>query len=290
MNRIETEFHFYYMGVVDGTLPGPYAYRLLLPQMVYRVGTITGVSPLTIDFAFKVILLFFSQLLFFGFMKRFVPEGWSFAAVFLLDVLIAFSLSYIEGPSVLETGDLANMLVFIIALSALHQGQWITLCIVLFIGMFNRESPIVLIPLVVYLQWGKQGGWQKILFVLLSCVVPYAVLHTFIHPSTTVWFTTEGLARNIPFVASEYLSSTLVANLRLFLLIGPLMVLTLHVYRQLPAFLRATLLVVPLLIPIHYVFGVIIETRLWMPLFPILVPTAILGLEYIYKKTETRNT
>ena len=43
--------------------------------------------------------------------------------------------------------------------------------------------------------------------------------------------------------------------------------------------MKASSSVTPVFILIHYVFGTIIETRLWMPLFVILIPLLIDSLK-----------
>jgi hypothetical protein len=61
------------------------------------------------------------------------------SGVFLLDVLTGFSLSYFQGPSIPETADLLNMAIFSLVITALYKNSFTTVCVLLFIGMFNRK-------------------------------------------------------------------------------------------------------------------------------------------------------
>jgi hypothetical protein len=93
------------------------------------------------------------------------------------------------------------------------------------------------------------------------------------------WFTFEGLERNIPFLSKEYTATALVGNLHVIFLLGPLLLAGLYRFNEHPRFLRVAASIAPLFILVHYAVGTIVEARLWMPLFVVLIPLALRNID-----------
>lgn len=279
------EFNLYYNGVVSAALPGPYAYRILVPYAVYGIASVVPVSPIDIDFVLKFFLLLFCQIIFHSFLRSYLGEWESFAGVLLLDLLLLFSLSYIHGPSVLETGDIANALVFISILLLLHQNKFVLLCAVAALGMLNRETPIALVPVVFLQDRFAHRGWHRSAILLLILGAVYLVPRLLIESPSSNWFLFEGIPWNIPFVAENF-AKPLVANVRLLVLLGPLLLLAFSRFQEQPVFFKHAAILVPIFLLVHYVLATIIEARLWMPLFVVLIPMAMHTLSGLMKVKE----
>jgi hypothetical protein len=88
----------------------------------------------------------------------------------------------------------------------------------------------------------------------------------------------EGLAHNIPFLSEQTTGKAIVGNLHVIALLGPLLVVSVPRFWDKPKFLWVCAIVVPFFIVAHYAVGTIIEARLWMPLFIILIPLSIINL------------
>ena len=288
-SKISDDFTFYLDGVLNKTLPGPYIYRILIPYSVDFINKIIpAVSPVTIDLILKFMILFLCQLSFFFLMYMFFSAFKALSGVFLLDVLTGFSLSYFQGPSIPETADLLNMAIFSLVITALYKNSFTTVCVLLFIGMLNRETPILLLPVIFLYDYINKKGFLRSIISAACILVPYLILHLLIREPDPRWVTMEGITRNIPFVNDSYTSTAILSVIRLFLLIGPLLFLSIYRFKNQLQFFKITTSVIPLFIVIHFIFGTIIEARLWMPVFVLLIPPAINTLSNIYYEVTSK--
>lgn len=276
---IESDFYRYYNGVVERTLPGPYPYRVLVPGVIWILhGAAPFVSELTIDALFKVVLLWTIQIVFFQYVKRFLDPLPALAGVLWLDVLIGFSLAYVQGPSTSETMDLLNLLVCLLFLFWLEEQNWLKLVLLMAAGMVNRETPLLLVPLVlIYDTWSKRGFKRTIVLGSTGSVV-YLVIRVLIQPAGGEWVTTVGVPYNLPGIDPGTSERALVGLVHILLLLGPLLVFAFMWFKEKPLPLRAAISTAPLLILVHYIFGTAIESRLWFPLYVFLIPPALLTL------------
>jgi hypothetical protein len=273
------DFQEYMDGVIHGEYPGPVVYRVLAPYLVFWLHQgMPSMSPVTFDFLVKIFVLIAIQLSFFKYLRFFHDSFQALAGVFLFDALIGLTLSYHHGPSLPETGDLINVLVFILALTTLYLDRFALLCLILFLGTFNRETTWVLLP-VLFLHDLLEGRprW-RILAALVSVAVPYFALRGLIDTPAPIWFRTDAIQDNLPFLSEESTHFALVSNVYFFVLLGPLVVTSLYQFKAHPRFLRIVGSMVPLFIVIHYAVGRIIETRIWMPLFIVLIPLVLHNL------------
>lgn len=272
---LEYQFDYYLKKAVHQELPGPHAYRVLVPYAVAGIGAATGVAALTVDFLLKVLVIFALQTVFFRHLGAFFDPLTSLCGVALLDVYVAAGLSYPVGPTVIETGDLFNVLVFAVALNALLRGWDWVLFAALFVGSLNRETTWLLLP-AVYLAdapWGRR--LRNSLLATLMVALPYLAVRLMVQSPSPDWWLMRDVGANIPFIAGEQTLSAVVANLRFAVIFGPLFVLAFHRFREKQAFHRLAAAIVPLYILVHYLFGKIIEVRLWVPLLVVLIPPAL---------------
>src|SRR5512143_361703 len=110
----------YFEGVVQRTSPGPYVYRVLVPYGIAAVHSVMpALSPVDIDLGFKIVALVLCQFFFYVYLRLYFPPVLSLAGVLLLDVLVAFALSAIQGPSIIETSDIVNVCFYGLALAAM---------------------------------------------------------------------------------------------------------------------------------------------------------------------------
>lgn len=277
--RFQEEFQEYLDGVVDRTLPGPYVYRVFVPYLLFILQkSIPFVHALMWDFGLKILILVSCQLVFFNYLRSFFSGMATLAGVLWFDILIAVSLFHIQGPSVIETADLMNVLIFSLALHAIYRGRFILLCLVLFVGTFNRETTWILLPILFLREWFNSRSWRRFLIVAAAVALPYFGLRWLIDSPSPIWFLTQDIQLNIPLVSLQHTWGALVANLHLIFLLGPLLMLGAYRFREHPVFLQIASAIAPVFIIIHYVVGSIRETRLWMPLYLLLIPLALANL------------
>ncbi|MBI4547703.1 MAG: hypothetical protein HY707_06980 [Ignavibacteriae bacterium] len=285
--HLEKESYAYLDGVVNRTFPGPFVYRVLIPYTVHIAHSVFPLfDPLTIDFALKTIILMMCQVAFFLYLRNFFTDVHCLACVFLLDVLIGHSLAHFQGPSIIETVDLLNVFFFILALTFIYTNKSITLYITLFLASLNRETIwFVIIVIILHDQLTNRGILRSLLS--LSVVsLSYFGLRLMIGMHEFDWFYIRGLVHNIPFISEEFTTRAIVGNLRLAVLLLPMMVIGIYQFKSHPQYLKIASSIIPVFIVAHYLVGIIIESRLWMPLFVVLVPLTINNLIKILRPRE----
>ena len=270
----------YINGVLNRTYPGPFVYRVLIPLIEKTINDLfISFSLSNIDFFLKIILLVICQLSFYFYLRFFFPLFIALAGVLLLDVYIGFTLSSLIGQTVVETMDLFNLLIFTLGLIFLLKDKFLLLCITLFIGTFNRETTWLFLPIIIVFDFYSKRKMLRTMFAFVAISIPFFGLRLLINPMSADWFTLKGIVANIPFLDDTTHLKAIVANIKFFIMLGPLLIISLYRFREHPFFLKASSSVTPVFILIHYVFGTIIETRLWMPLFVILIPLLIDSLK-----------
>jgi len=270
--NFEATFHQYWQDVVTGNLPGPFAYRIAIPALYGKIAEWFGPPVLlSFDLGLKLIFLFLTQILFFNYLEKFFSRLVAFSGVGLLCFFTTWGLSFITGPSVIETIDLLNLLFFVAILHCLQQEKFLLACTLALLSMFNRETCLLLAALPVF-HLGKKQGWQKSLVLAAAMAIPYISLRVFLPTSSVMGFSLLALKLNVPFLSAETTGRALISNLHFWGVVGPLLLAAWFGRKNLPNFLRAALLIAPSFIAVHYVFGTIIERRLWLPLFILVMP------------------
>lgn len=275
----------YVTGVTQQTASGPYVYRILIPYMVLGIQSLFSfLSMVGIDFLLKVSFLILSQLAFYFYLRSFFSPLISLLGVVILDVLLSFTFSSILGPNVVETADIFNLGIFILALHTLYKNQFIKFLVLIFVGTINRETTWFLLPVLFLNDLSSKKGFFRTIISFVAIAVPYFGLRLLIHVDDSIWFTFEKLSHNIPFLISELTTTALIANFHTAIFLLPFIILTVMNFKKHPDFLRTATYLTPLFIVVHYLLGSIIETRLWLPLIIILLPTSLHTLTLLFEE------
>ena len=270
----ETEFESVLSSFAEQKVDGPFAYRVLVPYLEWWLVQYSSISPLTIDFFLKALTLAACQWIFWLYLRRFFGRIESLLGVFILDLFIMASLSTVVGQWPSETAEILNILTFALVLYLANDGRYLLLLPVLFVGTFNRETTWLLLPLIA--ATSRKPAW--VLCAVAAVIIPYSFLRLMIESPKPLWWTTDALARNIPLLSPTTTANGFVANIRLIFMLGPFLLAGAFGFRDHPRFLRLTSWIIPSYFIAHYVFGNIIEIRLWVPLLVVLVPLALSGL------------
>ncbi len=273
---VERDFYAYYSGMIHFSFAAPYGSRILVPFLVASLQRIVPASALTIDLIVKFALLIAVEYLFFRYLRFFFDGVAALAGVFLLIALTGFCLSFVLGPSVGETASLFDMLVFIMFLIAAYQGRFGAAFLILFIGMFNRETPLILLPMIFLRELRGERQWSRVILSMMALVIPYAALHLFLPlPAGGGWFLFDNVGQNLPFVEPSQNVRAVISNIHFLALVGPLVVLSGYRFSQQPSFLKTTAITIPFYVVAIYIVGAIIEGRLWLPLLIIVIPLSL---------------
>lgn len=283
--RLEHNFYTYLDGVTNHTYSGPYVYRTLIPTSVSLIHLVLPfVDAISIDFCLKLILLTLCQVAFFSYQRFFFKPTESFFGVAILDVLLGFSLVQTEGPTLIETADILNLLVFLLAFIFIYQGHFKSFCFILILGTLNRETTFFLPPAFLVVNGITQKSLKLTFVAFLAVAIPYCALHLLIHPPISDWMTFDAITHNLPFFDKSNFAQIVTANVHLAILLGPLFLIAFYKFSSHPAFLKSIFLIAPFFVLLHYVVGIIMEARLWMPVYVIVIPLAIDTLVKLFQE------
>ncbi|MBE0572394.1 MAG: hypothetical protein IH618_12695 [Ignavibacteriaceae bacterium] len=275
----------YVLGVTEQTSSGPYVYRILIPYIILGIQSLfSSLSMVGIDFLLKVFFLILCQLNFYYYLRSFFSGIVSLMGVIILDVLLSFTFSSILGPSVVETSDIFNLVIFIFALQAIHKNNFLQFLLLIFIGTVNRETTWFLFPVFFLYDFKNKKKIYRTIIVFVIIAVTYYGLRLLIHSDDATWFTFEKLTHNFPFLSSELTTTAFIANFHTAIFLLPFIILTAMNFKKHPEFLRTAVFITPLFIVVHYFLGSIIETRLWLPLIIVLLPTSLNTLNLLFEE------
>ena len=273
----DNHFEEYQQGVIDHSITGPLAYRVLMPFTIRLFSrAVPGLPEIEIDFYLNLLLVLLIQIAFFRYLKNFLPGASSLAGTLWLDLCILMGFASFMGMHVYETSDLCNLLFMILAMQSIYKGSWAITAALLFTAMFNRETPaFLLLPL--FLMWqDKKVSTRHLLICTASVLTPYFLLKLLIHPPEPAWFLTVFLEENIPFYKTGNLDIVLAGYFKFLVFTGPAFLLAFIRFKDKKYFLKTASWAVLPFIPVHILVGHVEEYRMWMPLFLFLIP---LGME-----------
>jgi hypothetical protein len=274
---ISQKFVYYWQGVVFRFFPGPFVYRILVPYLYSALNNTTHLSLLTIDLYVKVLLLIACQYALLDYLTRFFEGLPALLGVFIFDSLLGYLFSYVKGPSITETIDILNFLIITLGLTAIHGKNFLYLCILLFIGLLNRETPLILLPIAFLYEWLENGKLRHSYTTLIVSIISFLGTRILIQSwAGSTWFNINELQANL---------ESGVANARLLLLLGPFILLSVYKFGEHPRYLKITASAAPILILIHFIVADIIEARLWFPIFPLLLPLVVNNLVKLRSRT-----
>ncbi len=273
----------YIDGIVQSSSSGPYVYRIFIPYLVKAIQAIVpSFSILDVDLLLKILFLILCQLSFYFYLRNFYSPIIALTGIFILDILLSFTFSSIIGPAIGENADLVNMAIFSLSLNALYKNSFGFFLAYLFIGTFNRETTWMLIPILFLFDYSSGKKVFRTIIAFIAIAIPYFGLRLLIHSSVPVWFNFDEITRNIPFLSGKTTNAALIANIHVFFLLGPLIILSFLNFKKHHQFLKLVSYITPLFIVVHYLLGNIIETRLWLPLFIVLIPLTLNSIMLIF--------
>jgi len=251
---------------IQGTVRPPLRYRPLSFWMTELACRVTGVPYLFTDFYLRMIFLFFCAVALDGYLRR-----WLDLPTAALGVVVLFALM----PTVYWRGyhklyDFTNLLVFIAGYWLIRQRRDWWLVPLLVVGMFNRETTVMLVVVYFFVRWGQLP--RRTLLVRTAglgalCMGIYVGLR--LAYGYESWYRWYELLEN-PFDPQTYLYPLLFFN--------AFWVLAFLGWKGKPRFLRRAMLMTPFFFAIHFVVGYVREVRLFLPLLPLFLPLGLLSL------------
>jgi hypothetical protein len=241
--------------------PGAYLLAELIKQAFFR-------EIYSAYFYERMLFTFATGFFSFVFFRQFLPTGWSFAAIgWFYAVLPQTYIGYGHQPA-----DPINATFFVLAYLAMASRAPSWVVPVTAVGMFFRETALLL-PLfglmVEYDQRPVGGVLARFVTGIVTGLVVYFAIRYFYgsveHPDPWIMVgrNIEGIGRISFFIPLLLLPAGL----------------AIWGWKGLEPFLKRGLLFALLFIIIHFIFGRFGETRLILPILPLLIVSAMVGLK-----------
>lgn len=251
---------------IRGTVRAPLRYRPLAFWMTEVVCRTLRSPYLYTDFYLRLLFLFFSALALDGYLR-----SWLDGRTTALGVVFFFALMpMVYWENYHRLYDFTNLLVFIIGYWLIRERRDWWLVPLLVVGMFNRETTMMLVVVYFFARWGEFP-----LRTLLARTAGLGALCMSIYVGLRLaygyepWYRWYELLEN-PRDIRTYLYPLLFFN--------AFWVLAFLNWRTKPQFLRRAMLMVPFFFAIHFVVGYVREVRLFLPLLPLFIPLGLLSL------------
>lgn len=275
--QITQDFYEMYNGVLDGSIDSPYAYRIGVPYLINFLSSISGVSPLNLASILNGVFIFLSLIILFYYSRQYILEPHSYLVVIIFALYIVIVQSMMLGLLVIEIQDILNVIFFIGLLYLIRKESWYLFALFLALSILNRETTILLLFPATYLIW-KKKDYFKIIIVNLFGLVTYTLVRVLIDTNNSGWVMLDKISYNIPGLNMENLMIALKSNVYVLLFLFPIFFVSFYRWKSLDEYYKLILITALLFILINYVFGTIIELRLFLPVVAMLLPITILNL------------
>lgn len=260
--------------VVDGTADAPERYRVLAPFAVYGLERVTGLSASAAWYVSRLAAFFTAYLVFFAYLRTWFtsPQALLGTAMVAATLPLTFTNSWAHPDHIPE------LALFTAGCLAIARERLAWVFILLALATLNRETAVFLIPL--YLLAGTMTRARLVVTAVLAA--EWAAIYFglrfwrgFVH------YDYLQLTRNLDFLKllpdnyDPYYRAYAWFGLALF---GGLLTVGLRTQGSPPLFVTRALWVTPLFGAVAFAISSIIESRIFTPLYPLVMPAVIFAL------------
>ncbi len=262
--------------VVSNTEPAPARYRVLAPFIDHSLARVTGASPQTVWFISRLAWIFLAYCIVHAYLRTWfaAPAAAAGVAVTAATLPLTFTNSWAHPDHIPE------LALFTLGAAAVARRSDLLFAIALAAAALNRETAVFLVLLyAVAAPVSRSHALRTGLFALEWFAV-YAGLRFWRGlQHYEYWQAARNLTDlTLPLPAELYDPYYRAYAYFGVVLFGPMLFLALKGAGGAPVFVRRALLVVPVVVAIAFLFSNIIETRIFTPLYALLLPGLLFAL------------
>ena len=260
----------YIPAVVAGTEDAPGKYRVFAPFLIDGLSRATGASAETAWYVTRLTGIFLAYCVFHVYLRTWFSPAAALAGVSVVAATLplTFTNSWPHPDSIPE------LALFTLGAMAIARGRDLLFAATLACAALNRETSVFLVLLYVVAEPLSRPRFVRSILFGAEWFAIYAglrALRGFQHydywQAARNWAELGLLAPNYDPYYRAYAYFVVV-------LFGPMIYLALKA-KAAPAFARRALLVVPCFIAVAFIFSSIIESRIFTPLYPLVVPATM---------------
>lgn len=261
--------------VVEGTADAPERYRVLVPYTLHWIASATGASMSSVWHATRLALFFAAYVVFYRYLRRWFPPTHSLLGT----AIVAATLPLTFTNSWAHPDHIAELALFTAGCAAIAAERPLAVAAILAVAALNRETAVFLVPL--YLVAGERI--VRRIPVTLALAAEWAAIYVglrmwrgFVH------YDYGQLTRNFQFLkllpASYDPYARAYAYFGLVLFGALLVTVALSHSAGRPLFMTRALWIVPAFAVVAFTLSSIIESRIFTPLYALIVPAVIFSL------------
>jgi hypothetical protein len=257
--------------VVSGIAEAPGRYRVLMPFALDGTVRATGADPMTIWHLSRLIGFFASWVVLHAYLRTWFPLHAAIAGT----LLVAATLPLTFTNSWAHPDHIPELALFTLGCFAIARGRDALFAITLVVATLNRETAAFLVAL--YLVGDEMTRTRLVKTAGFAAV--WAAIYVGLRVARGfVAYDPWQLVRNLEFL--KLLPAPYDPYARAYawfgvILFGPLLYLAVQRRGNLPRFVRGALWVVPLVVVTCVLFSSIVESRIFTPIFPLIVPAVM---------------
>ena len=257
--------------VVNGTADAPERYRILVPFAVAGLSGGAGMSMASAWHLLRLLSFVAAYLVFFAYLRGWFDE----ARALLGTAIVAATLSLTFTNSWAHPDHIAELALFTAGCAAIAADRVWTRAALLAIATLNRETAIFLVPL--YLVTGPVTAGRLAIAALLavewaSIFAALRLWRGFVHYDYFQFQRNLQFLKLLPSAYDPYYRAYAYFAIVLF---GGLLLVAAMGAGPRPLFVSRALLVVPLFAIVAVSISSIIETRIFTPLYPLIMPAVM---------------
>ena len=271
----EYVFQTYIPGVLDGTYGAPAIYRVLAPYSIHALGQVTGLGPAGAWHLNRLCWFFAAYLILDAYLHTWFDDRTALTGT----VLVAATLPLTFTNSWASADHIPELALFSLGCLAVARQRDLLFGMTLAAASLNRETAGFLVLLyAVGGPWSRRRAGRTMLFaaVWASIFVGLRLWRGLEHYEYFQLTKNLGFLKLLPAAYDPYKRAYAYFGLILFV---PLAFLAFRHVRERPLFVRRALWVVPPFVLTALFLSSIIESRIFTPLYPLMLPAVMFGLQ-----------
>ena len=264
----------YISGVVADTEYAPGKYRVLAPFTIDGLATLSGASLEATWYVTRLLVIFLAYLAIHAYLRTWFRPLASMAGV----AVTAATLPLTITNSWPHPDAMPELALFALGALAIARRLDVLFAVVLALAAFNRETSVFLVVLYFVAYPLTRDRLVRTAVFGLEWLAIYGGLRLVRGVQHyDYWMAGRNLA-DLGLLPPNYDPYYRVYAYFALFLFGPLLAIALRRETAAPPFARRALLVIPCFVAVAFMFSSIIESRIFLPLYPLVLPAFMFGV------------
>lgn len=266
--------------VVAGSADAPERYRVLMPFVIHALAGGERESLPPVWLAVRLVSFFAACVALHWYLITWYDTIGAVAGTAITMALLPLTFT----NSWAHPDHIAELALFTAAAAALARERFGMFVVGVVIAALNRETAVFLVFLCTAVSWSRKGWIVRVAAAGTAFAAVYLALRVWrgwVHYDYWQFWRNVEFLKLLPEAYDPYYRAYAWFFVVAF---TPLLVLAIRAGKEAPLFARRALLVVPVFLVVAVTLSSIIETRIFTPLFTLMIPATVAGLGRVTKE------